>query len=169
MPALQILLTPHLFSPIASSPAFPFNYGPCHVQSLPFQFATRLTCLYLPSRALTIPDTPHLACRAPTLRVILSELSPDFPCLPDLNSPVPIVPFAACVTLPCRIVPRLNALAAPAFPCLLFPYPPYPTPPLRSMPALPSHSCPNRNSTHPVAPLLPCLHNPHRAATLHTP
>lgn len=27
--------------------------------------------------------------------------------------------------------------------------------PHRSLPALPSHPCPNRNSTHPIAPLLP--------------
>ena len=130
IPTLTDLTT--LVSPNRSSPAFPFNYGPCHVQSLPFQFATRLTCLYLPSRALTIPDTPHLACLySPCSNLLLAVLthlachaSSTCPCQspPHRSSPSsPYLPIRITRCLPPQTLPAPNAPRQSAFaiPCLL--------------------------------------------------
>jgi len=136
IPTLTDLTT--LVSPNRSSPAFPFNYGPCHVQSLPLQSATRLTC------------------RAPTLRVILPELSPDFPCLPDLYSPVLIFPLTALTHLACW-ASRNPDVTHPSMPAM--PHPPVPVNRHRIAPLPPAR-------TFLSASLVACHHKPCPTQTL---
>ena len=123
MPALQILLTPHLFSPNASSPAFPFNYGPCHVQSLPLQSATRLTCLYSPCINLLLAVLTHLACWASRNPDVTHPSMPATtnPARPKRSPSICIrhsVPANPCL---CLLVQSFSRKAPPRLPVRAFP------------------------------------------------
>ena len=95
MPALESLI----------SPPFPLRFIPfLPVLSLPFRIGTDLDSPCLRVLAPSGPpylSAPFAACRAPTLRVILPELNPDFPFLPDLYAPCIALSLTALTLLSC--------------------------------------------------------------------
>jgi hypothetical protein len=141
------------------------------------------------------PSLPHLATRphlnAPRLRFhaprfhappVQSSPYPDFPCLPDLNSPcitfrLATLTHLACVTLPssprptrtllaCHafIIPTvplpsiplaLTGFSTPAFPCLAIPL--GPRRPRRIDPGLPPQTLPDPDAPRQPASAIPCL------------
>ena len=110
IPTLTDLTT--LVSPNRSSPAFPFNYGPCHVQSLPFQFATRLTCLYSPCINLLLAVLTHLACWASRNPDVTH---PSMPAMP--HPPVPVIRHRIAPLPPARTFLSASLVACHHKPC----------------------------------------------------
>ena len=129
--------------------------NPCLTLSSPTSRATtHLACVTLPSSPR--PTRTLLACHALTIH-----------CPSVQNSPYRCTHSMPASTLPPLLyTPSFPHLHFRAFPCLAFPCQ---SSPFHSTPAKLCHAIPHQSLPCLPMPCLPCLHNPHRAATLHTP